>query len=246
MVYRKILLILVLFVLLVVIIAAFFMTDRQLGRAQSNQESSDFGRKLTNIIGYLNQQISNRSSSDPSRKGLEYRKKYYEWLATWVAEPTVDPKLMIAEQQTLAAVATQTFLVTTPLPTSYRPVGILRDPGYVRFIEQEAHLADDFWIGKSGETYIVVYTGYLRSEPDQGVIYIYPENIGKWIKILTPDKSGLYKITSYRDCRLVLDSTGGKTIYFDVLALQFASSMDEVLPTATPFLKNEATPYPEP
>jgi hypothetical protein len=114
--------------------------------------------------------------------------------------------------------------------------------------------------GINGQNY-VVYAGAAGGiDPNQGVIEVRVMNQNftrmKWSQHLTPTKSGPVRIQSWVGTRLTLTTKGGDTLYFDVAAQRFVSSLTEVVPTLTPlpndyptlapsFMTNPvATPYP--
>ncbi|MEW5872837.1 MAG: hypothetical protein AB1894_26495 [Chloroflexota bacterium] len=186
--------------------------------------------------------------AENSRPTITPRAGYSEWHATQAARPGENPTQVFSLKQTLAAQATAQAFASTPLPTATRPTGFYRDVDYVRYLEREAYIYEWLWTGKIGGSYTTVYTGYLRNDPSQGVVYVLPENVGSRLKFLSPQKLGAITIIDYKGNLLVLATDQGYTLYFDVSARQFVNYA-----WVTPMALGEwvapetaATPLPEP
>lgn len=231
-------------IIIVAIIAliAIALPIRQIVLAEG-KPGNDLSSRISNIINHLNELLSNKTLPEESRESIELRKRYFEWQATQLVEKTEDPELVIAQKQTLAVEATKEYLSSTPKPTSSRPVGIMKGIDYVRSLEKEAALSEIFWVGKIEDAYVIVYTGVLRNDPTQGVVFIFPENVGSWLKFLTPDKVGSITISDFEGNRLMLMSDKGNTVFFDVTTQEFSNSLGEILSTVT---NTPYPPYPSP
>ena len=98
--------------------------------------------------------------------------------------------------------------------------------------------------GFDGQNY-VVYAGSLAGDPDQGVVDVDVMSLnftqGRFARYLTPVKSGPARIQSWQGTRLILTTQGGDTLYFEVTAQQFVSSLREVVPTLPPLLDEYPT-----
>ena len=226
-------------VLIVAVIAliAIALPIRHIMLAEGEPGNNSSSR-IQNTINYLGELLANKTLPEESRESIELRKRYFEWQATQMAQKTESPERLLAQKQTLVVEATREYLSSTPMPTASRPVGIMKGIDYVRALEREATLSEIFWVGKIKEAYVIVYTGALRNDPAQGVVFVFPEDVGRWLKFLTPDQSGPVTITNFEGNRLTLMSDKGVTVFFDVAAQKFMNSADEALPTAT------NTPYP--
>lgn len=195
--------------------------------------------RIINIINHLDRILSNKTLSEKSRGSIELRKQYFEWQATQIVSKLDNPKQLLSQKQTQVIEITKESLLTTPEPTSTRPVGIMKGIEYVRSLEEDAILSEIFLVGKVDETYVIIYSGVLRNDLNQGVIYIFPEKEGRWLKYLMPSKLGLLTIINFNGNRLTLLSDSGEIAYFDVDMRQFILSPDGAI--STPSL-----PYPIP
>jgi hypothetical protein len=236
----------IIILLAIIGLVALAIPIRQLVLAQNASDANDRGRRLSRIIAHLDNLLSNPALSEDSRDSIELRRQYFEWQATQAAKPSPNSEQLVSQKRTLAAGATGQALYTTPLPTSSRPVGILKGPDTIRHLAREARISDIFWVGKIGGSYIVVYTGSIRNDPSQGVVYVFPENVGSWLKFLTPAKVGSIKVVNYRNNRLILASDQGDTLYFDVAARRFANTIDDLLTPAPLPTATTVPPYPGP
>lgn len=92
------------------------------------------------------------------------------------------------------------------------------------------------WVGYVNGREVVIWVGALISDPSQGgvqVSYKYPERT-LLQQFLTTEKRGSLHVVAETNNRLTLVSTQGVTFYFDVPGFKFVSSLEEVVPTATP------------
>jgi hypothetical protein len=111
-----------------------------------------------------------------------------------------------------------------------------------------AHIGDDIentWSGGFGGQNYQVSAGSLAGDPDQGIVdvWVISQNFTqrRFARYPTPLKSGSARIQSWEGTRLTLTTKGGDTLYFEVTAQQFVSSMREVAPTTTPLLDEYPT-----
>jgi hypothetical protein len=84
---------------------------------------------------------------------------------------------------------------------------------------------------------IAVYAGYDTEDPDQGVVIVSRFGPNALIDESwndTPTKSGSVRIVDAVGERLILNSDGGETFYFDVPGDRFVNSLSDVVPTITP------------
>jgi hypothetical protein len=108
------------------------------------------------------------------------------------------------------------------------------------------HDAIENWFsgGFNGQDY-TVYAGADSVDPSQGVldIHVISQNFvrAKWVRYLTPMKSGSVRIQSWVGPRLILSTKSGETLYFDLAAEQFVSSLTVIVPTFPPLPKNNPT-----
>jgi hypothetical protein len=98
---------------------------------------------------------------------------------------------------------------------------------------------ENVWQEKVLGGYVQAYAGSLAKDSTQGIVIVLSESPGlEGGRFLTPQKSGAVRIVEADGFRLVLQANGGETYYFDIPSLSFVSSLDEIVPTATPL------PYP--
>lgn len=95
---------------------------------------------------------------------------------------------------------------------------------------------ENLWGGEVDGNTVNVFVGALASDSTQGVvyvIYIYPYRTWK-MQFLASEKHGPLTVTSEQNKRLELLALDGNISYFDIPALTFVSSLNEVVSTATP------------
>jgi hypothetical protein len=164
-----------------------------------------------------------------------------------------EKEFLTKKLEVVALVATQhasrkhIFTATVPAdPYNYRPpvtfegakklLGIIDNPS---FIFERVFKIENAWQERLGEGYVIVFAGAERDDPAQGVVVvnIYKEGLaqGFWEYYHTPQKDGSLRIVAYKGYRLEMISSAGKTYYFDAAGLNYAASMEEIIPTATPF-----------
>jgi hypothetical protein len=94
---------------------------------------------------------------------------------------------------------------------------------------------ENAWKYDTGDGYILVLAGYSPSNDDQGIVFV---DIDRQMGVITrsftvPDVHGSVHIVKAVGARLVLETKGNKTLYFDVPGLRFVDSLDEVVPTTS-------------
>jgi len=94
------------------------------------------------------------------------------------------------------------------------------------------------WQGIVNGDYVIVFAGSLGNDSEQGIVYVQRISSDKrsttWTSYPTPEKLGPVRIVQAETFRLVLDTDGGNTLYFDVPAQRYVSSLTEIVPTITP------------
>jgi hypothetical protein len=113
-----------------------------------------------------------------------------------------------------------------------RETGIIQYPS-VPFPSTEYRITNA-WQDIVDGNYVLVFAGSLANDPEQGVVIVLLESPRQHRQYLTPTKSGVISIIGVEGLRLILcSSDNNETYYFDVPALRFVSSLDEIVPTAT-------------
>jgi hypothetical protein len=114
-----------------------------------------------------------------------------------------------------------------------------RDTGIIEYpsspFPSAEYIITNGWQELIDENYVTVFAGALTSNRKQGVLIVEMESPFRFRQYITPDQSGEIKISSAKGFRLVLVSSNNKTYYFDVPAQRFVNSLDEIVPTITPF-----------
>jgi hypothetical protein len=155
----------------------------------------------------------------------------------------------VAVQQ-LTAMPNRTFIPPTFQAEGERELGIIEYPTDP-FIHTDYKITNA-WQELINGNYITVFAGSLVSNPQHGIVIVQMETPRKTRIYLTPDQSGATKITSANGFRLVVETADSKTYYFDVPAQRFVNSLDEIVPTITPFTNSSiatltatpVSPYP--
>ena len=168
---------------------------------------------------------------------------------TQLPEPTSGP-VNVATQERVESTPTTRLPTPThsysptpqPLPTlAGTPAGdgvITEQVGMP--IEARTHLfipSRHAWVTEQDHQRIIVYAGRAAGEGNQGVVIVVRSGtiwdpIGAWIE--SPAQSGGLTIVGAVGDRLILSSEEGDRLYFDVPGGQFATSLQEVVPTMTP------------
>lgn len=88
-----------------------------------------------------------------------------------------------------------------------------------------------------------VYAGALGEDLEQGVLVVTQYDRVGGGEFFLPEKEGALTIISNDGLRLNIQTKNGRQLIFDVAAMMFISSLDEMQPTITPAAT--FTPYPE-
>jgi len=93
------------------------------------------------------------------------------------------------------------------------------------------------WIKDDPDDYYIVWAGVDADDENQGVIIVDRQLLKadwgeSWID--TPIKSGPVWIVDAVGDRLILNSEGGTTFYYDLPSASFVSSLSEIVPSLTP------------
>ncbi|TET29677.1 MAG: hypothetical protein E3J69_13025 [Anaerolineales bacterium] len=182
--------------------------------------------------------------------------------APWGSDPTPFPTDYPGPKQTIvvAEALTREAALLTPLPTggsklSVRPtpmpLEIFGPPGTpvgAGMITEHSGLASAFimglfehtglpWYEIVGREVILVFPGVSAQDPNQGVVIVTRSGGSRGVDESwheTPIKAGAIWIVDAVSERLILNSDGGETFYFDVPGDRFVNSLSDVVPTITP------------
>ncbi len=96
--------------------------------------------------------------------------------------------------------------------------------------------AQNVWVGLIDETWISLYAGALRSDPQHGALLLVTVSPGRvdQEQFKVPLSHGALHISAQNVQRLTLVAPDGTTFYFDVLARRFVGSLTAYAETATP------------
>jgi hypothetical protein len=150
---------------------------------------------------------------------------------------------LASDKQNIAATLTNRPPIATPV---LGPTGIVED-NYVRFSGSKLGLdTQNGWSGIVDGNPVGIWAGSLIGDPQQGALHLmltlpyrsYQE------RFLTDGKHGALRVIAEQNNRLTVVSGDGTTYYFDVPARRFVSSLNDIVPTATPL--PTYTPYAPP
>lgn len=133
---------------------------------------------------------------------------------------------------TADALATALYSITPVI----EPTGIYDDERHKAQWYKFGFKVENAWFGLVNGNIVTVFAGAPISDSQQGTLQInmvMPNRLfdGEFI---TPEKNGALRVIAESNNRLTLVTTNGTTYYFDVPAMRFVSSLDEIAPTATP------------
>lgn len=120
----------------------------------------------------------------------------------------------------------------TPLPTEIPTPGVEQFPA--ELYEQYNLFANSRWQGDTNGQWAVVLAGYLRDDPQQGVLLVLVPNTDDQGVYPAPQAGGALQITAADGARLILVDDAGANFSFDIAARAYLSSPDQVLPTLAP------------
>jgi hypothetical protein len=133
--------------------------------------------------------------------------------------------------RSVAATLTAQPPASTSIPG---PTGIFEN-NYVRFSGSKLGVeAVNGWGGVVDGKIVGIWAGSVIGDPEQGVLYLmlnytYEESF------VTETKHGALRILAEQNNRLTAVAIDGTAYYFDVPARCFVTSLDEVVPSVTPF-----------
>ncbi len=166
------------------------------------------------------------------------------WLTQGAPRQIVEPRLTYwvgraTEMALNVGKLRKTRPARTPVPTQIFPtleIGMSEgQPGHATGDDIENNWSGGF----DGQNY-TAYAGSVSGDLDQGIVdvWVVSQNFTqrRFARYLTPVKSGPARIQSWQGTRLILTTKGGDTLYFEVTAQQFVSSLREAAPTTTPLL----------
>lgn len=205
-------------------------------------ESDSSTERSPDEIEYLQQALTQENLDEEMRQSIEEKLAIEERIAT---------------QQALENLATKPLDPSDARPSSIpdppRVTGIIENPS-VPFYSGDVHI-NNAWQELVNGYYITVYAGSLAEDPTQGIVIIireYPDFILS-DRLFTSEKAGSLRIITVDGLRLLLQTENKQSFYFDVPAVRFVSSLEEIVstatigPTITPAsLFPESSPYPPP
>lgn len=116
------------------------------------------------------------------------------------------------------------------------PTGIYDDERHKAQWFKFGFIVENAWFGLVNGNIVTVYAGAPVSDPEQGKLQInmvMPNRLFDG-EFATPERNGALRVVAELNNRLTLMTTNGTTYYFDVPAMRFVSSLEEIVPTATP------------
>ncbi|HNT53175.1 MAG TPA: hypothetical protein PKG95_00590 [Anaerolineaceae bacterium] len=102
-------------------------------------------------------------------------------------------------------------------------------------------LVNNLWTDWINGWWTQVFAGASGTDADQGLVVVLVAGQSE-SRHLAPAGSGSLTITAANGHRLTLQSASGETLYFDAAARQFATSLNQALPTLIPLPTFTPTP----
>ena len=205
------------------------------------------GISLVAALFFFYRLVSGASTQSNPDWVTHYQQEYRQTL-TANPEPTqkalLEQKLELLEssdQNRLEGVANAATkvanpcdLMPTPLPQvqSERQEGILN--GLLAPISPSSFSGTNQWQGYVNGQWTVVYAGADGQDTQQGLLWVAVESTGEFSRYPAGQPGGALTILSGQGAVLTLSDESGATLYFDVAARSYLSSVDQVLPTQEP------------
>lgn len=117
-------------------------------------------------------------------------------------------------------------------PTEIPTPGVEQFPA--ELYEQFNLFANSRWRGEINGQWTAVLAGYLKDDPQLGVLLVLVQNTADRGIYQAPLPGGALHIASAEGTRLTLVDDNGAELYFDVAARAYLTRPDEVLPTLAP------------
>ncbi|MDW8325264.1 MAG: hypothetical protein RMK99_01755 [Anaerolineales bacterium] len=149
------------------------------------------------------------------------------------SNPTTEFSIILTQK----AIAGATAAARPPITPLVVPTGIYdteqaKATGYKYW----GFKVENYWFGLVNGNIVTVFAGAPVSDPQQGKLHVnivMPNRLFDG-EFATPEKNGALRVIAESNNRLTLMTTNGTTYYFDVPAMRFVSSLEEVVSTATP------------
>lgn len=186
----------------------------------SQEELSGIDRKklgLMEMIAGLQTALANDQLElgDQVRQSYEDKIKSAQQELTEITErEQLDPTDLWNRKQTLIAEVTKNPIQRKPTNTEEPLPKLLQGPIGIMPYAREAVLMS-VWVDHYNDTYLTVATGHMRSQKDQGVIYILIDKPRTAVKYFLPEKTGMVTITSFDGDHLYLQTATGGTFTFN-------------------------------
>ena len=156
--------------------------------------------------------------------------------ATLAAVPTHDKQEVYPIFYRIPSVSD---ILSTKLEGKLAGYGILLEDKYNWYGDTDYELNGLIWEEWTYSSEISVRGGHAINSPQQGIVWVQitPHHSGPQSRIIieSPAQVGTLNVIGAIGERLILTSEQGQTFYFDVPALQFVNSLEETVPTATPY-----------
>lgn len=137
---------------------------------------------------------------------------------------------------TQKAAAGATALARPPVTPEIAPTGIFDDERFKAQWKAFGFSVENAWFGIVNGNLVTIFAGAYTNDTERGRLQVsmmlpYQEFQAEFAP---PANHGTLTIVDEQDNRLEILAADGATLYFDVPAMSFVSSMIEVVPTMTP------------
>lgn len=140
--------------------------------------------------------------------------------------------------------ATPTFVVSSGFKL---PDGIDPNPPYIPIPVARALVEVlTSWRKTTGDRPYLIYSGYLKNDPQQGIIMVPQLESPQFHQYDTPERTGGVSVIAENGLVITLQSTTGALYYFDVAVEWFVDLKGTPIPTYTPSPTPTSTITPTP
>ncbi|MEW5870701.1 MAG: hypothetical protein AB1894_15620 [Chloroflexota bacterium] len=214
--------------------------------------------RFQNEIATLEESVKYAQSENEIRSIEEQLKLYYQ-MATLVAtmQPTILSTEALADSQRAYTTQLQRTQQAFETQNVQRiPIGIIEDAGHAGFLPKDFQIGNAWFYRIEGKLF-QVYAGADGKDPKQGAVVVSVAHNASIGMFLTPTRHGLVRVVEVEGLILTLRSEDGTIFYFNVPGRKFTLTVDEVVPTITPVIRQQFTatstptplanaPYPQP
>jgi hypothetical protein len=180
-------------------------------------------------IQALERELQDTNLTEEDRASLEAKLQALYYQLTLQAEGINQ----LTKMPTQAEAALQTMAKPTLEIEEKRNTGIIENPS-VPFSAMD-YVIKNAWQEYINGGYLLVYAGSIAKDPDQGILIVCADSNHGCRIFITPQKNGSLQILGYNNSRLIIQQSNVKeNIFFDILTLSFAETIDGIVITSAP------------